>query len=514
LRRGVDFWSRVAPIGARYLWAAKTLEGEAKAARYKELHEKYAPAAYDLVVDLRGLYVKGAQVFSVRPEFLPPEYREQFAKCQNAMPPADALDVWGALRAELGERADMFVSVEETACGAASIGQAHKAVMKRPDGTTQPVVVKIQYPTAELLFDMDFGCIRTLLWFIAQDALPFWDGIRDQFATEFDYSREARNLSEVGDAVNARFGDKVVVPSLIPEMCSPKVITMTYVPGEKLEDVVKAHLRSLGVDLSKGVGDWIKTQVQPPEAENRTMAPSPSQDPRGLAPTASEAGYGAAPGKRWALPGWLRGIVASDAFLALLRALRPVWRWIKRTPANDMEHLLRSPQKLLHDLFEVHGFEILLGGLYNGDPHPGNILLCPDGRIGLIDYGQCDRSTPEMRKQLARLLRGIADPKYETEVAPAFRALGLKTKNDDPEFIATMARLIFGRMSAEILDHDFHHKLHKTDRIEKFPKDLVMVYRAAVLLRGLGLSLQYNISPAESWSKFAAEVLEEAPCPA
>ncbi len=25
---------------------------------------------------------------------------------------------------------------------------------------------------------------------------------------------------------------------------------------------------------------------------------------------------------------------------------------------------------------------------FNGDPHPGNILLCPDGRVGLIDYGQ------------------------------------------------------------------------------------------------------------------------------
>ena len=36
----------------------------------------------------------------------------------------------------------------------------------------------------------------------------------------------------------------------------------------------------------------------------------------------------------------------------------------------------------------VHAHEILVNGVFNGDPHPGNILLCPDGRIGLIDYGQ------------------------------------------------------------------------------------------------------------------------------
>jgi aarF domain-containing kinase len=27
-------------------------------------------------------------------------------------------------------------------------------------------------------------------------------------------------------------------------------------------------------------------------------------------------------------------------------------------------------------------------GAFNGDPHPGNILLLKDGRLGLIDYGQ------------------------------------------------------------------------------------------------------------------------------
>jgi hypothetical protein len=36
----------------------------------------------------------------------------------------------------------------------------------------------------------------------------------------------------------------------------------------------------------------------------------------------------------------------------------------------------------------VHAHEILVNGVFNGDPHPGNILLCPDGRVGLIDYGQ------------------------------------------------------------------------------------------------------------------------------
>jgi predicted unusual protein kinase regulating ubiquinone biosynthesis (AarF/ABC1/UbiB family) len=39
-------------------------------------------------------------------------------------------------------------------------------------------------------------------------------------------------------------------------------------------------------------------------------------------------------------------------------------------------------------MLDVHADEIFNHGVFNGDPHPGNILLMPDGRLGLIDYGQ------------------------------------------------------------------------------------------------------------------------------
>ncbi len=43
---------------------------------------------------------------------------------------------------------------------------------------------------------------------------------------------------------------------------------------------------------------------------------------------------------------------------------------------------------MIDTLLRVHGHEIFVDGFFNADPHPGNILLCPDGRLGLIDYGQ------------------------------------------------------------------------------------------------------------------------------
>jgi len=45
-------------------------------------------------------------------------------------------------------------------------------------------------------------------------------------------------------------------------------------------------------------------------------------------------------------------------------------------------------QEMLDFLLRVHAHEIFVDGYFNGDPHPGNILLLEDGRMGLIDYGQ------------------------------------------------------------------------------------------------------------------------------
>lgn len=40
-------------------------------------------------------------------------------------------------------------------------------------------------------------------------------------------------------------------------------------------------------------------------------------------------------------------------------------------------------------------------GLFHADPHPGNLFLLEDGRLGMIDFGQTGRLSNELRRQLA-----------------------------------------------------------------------------------------------------------------
>ena len=46
---------------------------------------------------------------------------------------------------------------------------------------------------------------------------------------------------------------------------------------------------------------------------------------------------------------------------------------------------------VLKTLVQVHGHQLLIDGVYNADPHPGNVIVLEDGRLGLIDYGMVGR---------------------------------------------------------------------------------------------------------------------------
>jgi ubiquinone biosynthesis protein len=49
----------------------------------------------------------------------------------------------------------------------------------------------------------------------------------------------------------------------------------------------------------------------------------------------------------------------------------------------------------------------MLDGVFHADPHPGNILLLRDGRLGLLDFGSVGRIDAELRAALQRLLLAL-----------------------------------------------------------------------------------------------------------
>ena len=69
-------------------------------------------------------------------------------------------------------------------------------------------------------------------------------------------------------------------------------------------------------------------------------------------------------------------------------------------PAAERSALARS---LLDSLLR----QVMIDGTFHADPHPGNILLLTDGRLGLLDFGSVGRIDAGLRSALQRLLLAL-----------------------------------------------------------------------------------------------------------
>ena len=95
----------------------------------------------------------------------------------------------------------------------------------------------------------------------------------------------------------------------------------------------------------------------------------------------------------------------------------------KITAVSPVEWTEVDGRPLADALFRAYLQQILVDGFFHADPHPGNVLLTPDGRLGLVDVGMIGRLSHSLQERLFRLLLAIAEGD-DSDAAAAVVALG------------------------------------------------------------------------------------------
>ncbi|WP_372660079.1 ABC1 kinase family protein [Amycolatopsis kentuckyensis] len=73
---------------------------------------------------------------------------------------------------------------------------------------------------------------------------------------------------------------------------------------------------------------------------------------------------------------------------------------LETAPAADRKRLARALLRCLLD-------QVLIGGVFHADPHPGNLMLLADGRLGLLDFGSVGRLDAGLRGGLQNLVLAL-----------------------------------------------------------------------------------------------------------
>ena len=88
-------------------------------------------------------------------------------------------------------------------------------------------------------------------------------------------------------------------------------------------------------------------------------------------------------------------------------------------------------RELADTLFNAEVNAMLAGERFHADPHPGNVMVMPGGKLGLIDFGSADRLDAFERAAVTEILGGLAlnDP---TMLRSAALTMGMGDGDVDP----------------------------------------------------------------------------------
>jgi aarF domain-containing kinase len=179
-------------------------------------------------------------------------------------------------------------------------------------------------------------------------------------------------------------------------------------------------------------------------------------------------------------------------------------------------------RNLLSALTKTFGRNILETGFFHADPHPGNIFVLDDGRIGLIDFGQVKQISGRNRETLAKVMIAL-DEREDGNLEDMERIgnlaleLGVEIKeNAKHEAPAAIALWLFDGSATELpggYDMGELSPNSPVKELKSFPQDLVLAGRAAILIKGVSNRLGVPWSLSHEWAPIAADVLSQNTAP-
>ncbi len=157
---------------------------------------------------------------------------------------------------------------------------------------------------------------------------------------------------------------------------------------------------------------------------------------------------------------------------------------------------------MVEQLFSAYLTSILEEGFLHADPHPGNMLVTHDGRLGIIDLGMVTTVPPRIQEKVLRLLIAIGDDNGE-QAARLLADLGQPLDHYDAaafrddvthlvsDAVAEGPDLQAGRVLVELSRTSGAHGLRP-------PPEMSMVGKALLNLDQTTLHLDPDFVPAEA----------------
>jgi ubiquinone biosynthesis protein len=161
-------------------------------------------------------------------------------------------------------------------------------------------------------------------------------------------------------------------------------------------------------------------------------------------------------------------------------------------------------------------------GFFHADPHPGNIFVMPDGRIGLMDFGIVGWLTRDMMENIASAFLAVLNRNFD-RLIELYIELGLVADKIDidtfkREFRADLVYLLEPLYEATISEVNFPEYLEALTHLVikhglKVPSNLLLMNKTILILDNIGRQLDPGFNATTAAEPYAAKLIKERMSP-
>jgi len=239
VQRASKFISTGAKIGTNYLkhYGKKLINSDTTR---EQLHLDNASDIYNSLSELKGGALKVAQMLSMDKNLLPTAYQQKFSMAQYSVPPLSYPLVVKTFQQYFNKGPEkIFDTFTQKATNAASMGQVHQATLG-----TKKLAVKIQYPGVGDSVKSDLAMVKPIaLNMFNLNPVEYDEFIQEvelRMMEETDYGLELNRSIELSK-LSAHIRN-IVFPGYYPQYSSARILTMDWLEGKPLGEVLKTKL--------------------------------------------------------------------------------------------------------------------------------------------------------------------------------------------------------------------------------------------------------------------------------
>ncbi len=189
--------------------------------------------------------------------------------------------------------------------------------------------------------------------------------------------------------------------------------------------------------------------------------------------------------------------------------------FIHGTKVTDLEALVRrdvDPAIINRLLIKTYLKQLLEDGFFHADPHPGNLLVMPDGRLAFFDFGMVGRITPELQAKMidaffhvvskdpAGIAQDLIDLDFLKPGTPHSTVKPVVEKMFEFHFNLKLKDVNFKELTYDLADvmYDYPFRL---------PSNFTYIMRALMTLEGIGIITDPEFNFFETAKPYAKEFM-------